>query len=130
MSVNIAVNSKRPVNLDLRTIKLPVTAWTSIAHRISGIIMFIAIAFMLWLLDVSLDSESGFEQAQSILQHPLAKLVTWGVLSALLYHLIAGVRHLVMDAGVGEGLESGKRGSQVVIVISVIVIVLLGVWIW
>jgi succinate dehydrogenase / fumarate reductase cytochrome b subunit len=130
MSVNIAVNSKRPVNLDLRTIKLPVTAWTSIAHRISGVIMFVAIAFMLWLLDISLDSERGFEQALSILQHPFAKLVTWGVLSALLYHLIAGVRHLVMDAGVGEGLESGKRGSQVVIVISVIVIVLLGVWIW
>tara|TARA_R110001599_G_scaffold57631_14_gene158733 strand:+ start:3359 stop:3751 length:393 start_codon:yes stop_codon:yes gene_type:complete len=130
MSVNIAVNSKRPVNLDLRTIKLPVTAWTSIAHRISGIIMFVAIAFMLWTFDMSLDSERGFEQVQSILQHPFVKLLTWGVLSALLYHLIAGVRHLVMDAGVGEGLESGKRGSQVVIVISVIVIVLLGVWIW
>jgi len=81
-------------------------------------------------LNVSLDSERGFEQAQAVLQNPLAKLVLWGVLSALLYHLIAGVRHLVMDAGVGEGLESGKRGSQVVIVLSVIVIVLLGVWIW
>lgn len=125
-----AVNSKRPVNLDLRTIKLPLTAWTSIAHRVSGIIMFIAVAGLLWLLSVSLDSERGFEQAQSVLQNPLAKLVLWGVLSALLYHLIAGVRHLVMDAGVGEGLESGKRGSQVVIVLSVIVIVLLGVWIW
>tara|TARA_R110000782_G_scaffold17310_7_gene48520 strand:+ start:1620 stop:2012 length:393 start_codon:yes stop_codon:yes gene_type:complete len=130
MSVKKAVNSKRPVNLDLRTIKLPVTAWTSIAHRVSGIIMFIAVAGLLWLLSVSLDSERGFEQAQSVLQNPLAKLVLWGILSALLYHLIAGVRHLVMDAGVGEGLESGKRGSQVVIVISVIVIVLLGVWIW
>jgi succinate dehydrogenase / fumarate reductase cytochrome b subunit len=124
------VNSKRPVNLDLRTIKLPLTAWTSIAHRVSGIIMFIAVAGLLWLLNVSLDSERGFEQAQAVLQNPLAKLVLWGVLSALLYHLIAGVRHLVMDAGVGEGLESGKRGSQVVIVLSVIVIVLLGVWIW
>ncbi|MFT6431315.1 MAG: succinate dehydrogenase / fumarate reductase cytochrome b subunit [Halopseudomonas sp.] len=130
MSVKKAVNSKRPVNLDLRTIKLPLTAWTSIAHRVSGIIMFIAVAGLLWLLSVSLDSERGFEQAQSVLQNPLAKLVLWGVLSALLYHLIAGVRHLVMDAGVGEGLESGKRGSQVVIVLSVIVIVLLGVWIW
>jgi len=92
--------------------------------------MFIAVAGLLWLLNVSLDSERGFEQAQAVLQNPLAKLVLWGVLSALLYHLIAGVRHLVMDAGVGEGLESGKRGSQVVIVLSVIVIVLLGVWIW
>lgn len=42
----------------------------------------------------------------------LAKLVIWGLLSALLYHLVAGVRHLVMDAGVGETLEGGKRGSK------------------
>ena len=130
MSVNIAVNSKRPVNLDLRTIKLPVTAVTSFLHRVSGIILFLSIAIMLWMLDVSLSSESGFEEIQSCLQHPLAKLVIWGILAALLYHLVAGVRHLVMDAGVGEGLESGKRGSQVVIVISVILIALLGVWIW
>jgi succinate dehydrogenase / fumarate reductase cytochrome b subunit len=128
--VNIAVNSKRPVNLDLRTIKQPVTALTSIAHRISGIILFISIAGLLWMLDVSLSSESGFERVQSVLQNPLAKLILWGVLSALLYHLVAGIRHLIMDAGIGEGLESGKRGSQIVIVVSVILIVLLGVWIW
>ncbi|KKN79269.1 hypothetical protein LCGC14_0341550 [marine sediment metagenome] len=130
MSVNIAVNSKRPVNLDLRTIKLPVTAYTSIVHRISGVILFVSIAGLLWLLDKSLISESGFEQVQSYFQNPLVKLILWGVLAALLYHLVAGIRHLVMDAGVGEGLESGKRGSQAVIVISAVLIVLLGVWIW
>ena len=79
MSVNIAVNSKRPVNLDLRTIKLPVTAYTSILHRISGVILFVSIAILLWMLDTSLSSESGFEQVQSCLQHPLAKLVVWGI---------------------------------------------------
>ncbi|MFD1699329.1 succinate dehydrogenase, cytochrome b556 subunit [Halopseudomonas phragmitis] len=128
--MNIAVNSKRPVNLDLRTIKLPITAYTSIAHRISGIILFIAIAGLLWMLDTSLSSESGFEQVKACLQNPLAKLVIWGVLSALLYHLVAGIRHLLMDAGVGEELESGKLGSKIVIVVSVVLIVLLGVWIW
>ncbi|TVP92298.1 MAG: succinate dehydrogenase, cytochrome b556 subunit [Pseudomonadaceae bacterium] len=128
--MNIAVNSKRPVNLDLRTIKLPVTAYTSIAHRISGVILFLAIAGLLWMLDTSLSSEDGFAKVQAFLQNPLAKLVVWGVLSALVYHLIAGVRHLVMDAGVGEELESGKLGSKIVIVISVICIVLLGVWVW
>ena len=51
-------------------------------------------------------------------------------MSALLYHLVAGIRHLVMDAGVGEGLESGQLGAKLLIVIAVILIVLLGVWIW
>ncbi|MNY70494.1 Succinate dehydrogenase cytochrome b556 subunit [compost metagenome] len=54
----------------------------------------------------------------------------WGLLSALLYHLVAGVRHLVMDAGVGETLEGGKLGSKIVIVVSAVLIVLLGVWVW
>ncbi|MFS9598930.1 succinate dehydrogenase, cytochrome b556 subunit, partial [Klebsiella variicola] len=89
-----AVNSKRPVNLDLRTIKLPVTAYTSILHRISGVILFLGIAVLLFALDKSLSSEEGFEQVKACLTSPLAKLVIWGLLSALLYHLVAGVRHL------------------------------------
>jgi succinate dehydrogenase / fumarate reductase cytochrome b subunit len=66
---------------------------------------------------------------KACLTSPLAKLVTWG-LSALLYHLVAGVRHLIMDMGIGETLEGGKLGSKIVIVISVVLIVLAGVWIW
>ena len=61
---------------------------------------------------------------------PLAKFVAWGLLSALLYHMVAGVRHLIMDMGIGETLEGGKLGSKIVIVISVVMIVLAGVWIW
>lgn len=130
LSVKKAVNSKRPVNLDLRTIKLPVTAYTSILHRISGVILFVGIAVLLFALDKSLASEDSFEQVKACLAHPLAKLVIWGLLSALLYHLVAGIRHLVMDAGIGETLEGGKRGSKIVIAIAVVLIVLAGVWVW
>ncbi len=125
-----AVNSQRPVNLDLRTIKLPVTAYTSILHRISGVILFVGLAVLLYALDKSLESEDGFKQVAAFLASPLAKFVIWGLLSALLYHLVAGVRHLIMDVGVGETLEGGKLGSQIVLVVSAVVIVLAGVWIW
>ncbi|MFW9269388.1 succinate dehydrogenase, cytochrome b556 subunit [Pseudomonas sp. NR3] len=124
------MKSQRPVNLDLRTIKLPVTAYTSILHRISGVILFVSLAIMLYALDKSLDSEEGFGQVKACLTSPLAKLVIWGILSALLYHLVAGVRHLMMDMGIGETLEGGKLGSKIVIAVSVVVIVLAGVWIW
>lgn len=127
---NKAVKSQRPVNLDLRTIKLPVTAYTSILHRISGVILFVGIAFMLFALDRSLSSEDGFGQVKAWLTSPLAKLVIWALLSALLYHLVAGVRHLIMDAGVGETLEGGKLGSKIVIVVAAVMIILAGVWIW
>lgn len=125
-----AVNSQRPVNLDLRTIKLPVTAYTSILHRISGVILFLGIAALLLALDVSLSSEEGFETVKGYLTSPLVKLVTWALLSALLYHLVAGVRHLIMDMGVGETLQGGKLGSQIVIAVSAVLILLAGVWIW
>ena len=85
---------------------------------------------LLFGLDKSLASEEGFAQVKECLTSPLAKFVIWGLLSALLYHLVAGVRHLIMDAGIGETLEGGKLGSKIVIVISVILIVLVGVWIW
>jgi len=128
--VKKAVNSKRPVNLDLRTIQLPITAYTSILHRISGVILFVGIAVLLFALDRSLASEESFEQVKACLTHPLVKLVIWGLLSALLYHLVAGIRHLIMDAGIGETLEGGKRGSKIVIAVAVVLIVLAGVWVW
>lgn len=124
------MNSKRPVNLDLRTIQLPITAYTSIAHRISGVILFVGIAVLLYALDLSLASEEGFEQVKAYLTSPLAKFVIWGLLSALLYHMVAGIRHLIMDMGIGETLEGGKLGSKIVIAVSAVLIVLAGVWVW
>ena len=124
------MKSQRPVNLDLRTIKLPITAYTSILHRISGVILFVGLAVLLYALDKSLASEEGFEPVKACMTSPPAKLVLWGLLSALLYHLVAGVRHLRMDMGIGATLAGGKLGSQIFLAVSAVVIVLAGVWIW
>jgi len=88
------------------------------------------IAVLLYALDLSLASEDGFEQVKACLTSPLAKLVIWGLLSALLYHLVAGIRHLIMDMGIGETLEGGKLGSKIVIAVAAVLIVLAGVWVW
>jgi len=128
--VKKAVNSQRPVNLDLRTIKLPITAYTSILHRISGVILFLGLAVLLFALDKSLGSEEGFEQVKAFMASPLVKVVVWGLLSALLYHLVAGLRHLIMDLGFGETLQGGRLGSKIVLAVSAVLIVLAGVWIW
>ena len=120
----------RPVNLDLSTIKLPLAAITSITHRISGVIMFVGIGILLWMLELSLSGEAGFNRLQKLLTSPLATFVVWGVLSALAYHLIAGVKHLLMDAGIGETKEGAPRGASIVIVVSLLTILALGVWLW
>ncbi len=85
---------------------------------------------MLYALGTSLDSQEGFDNVKAWMTSPLAKLVIWGLLSALLYHLVAGIRHLIMDSGIGETLEGGKLGSKIVLAVSVVLIVLAGVWIW
>lgn len=124
------MKDNRPVNLDLTKFHFPLPAITSILHRISGVIIFVGTAILLWLLAESLSSEQGFQRVAEWLQSPLVKLIVWGTLAGLLYHLIAGVRHLLMDAGIGETLQAGRQGAIAIIVLSVISIVLAGVWIW
>ncbi len=124
------MNDKRPVNLDLSTIKFPVTAIASITHRVTGVAIFLALPILLWMLDRSLASPESFADLKELMTSPLVKLVVWAILAVLLYHLGAGIRHLVMDAGVGESLEGGRRGAKLVFIISVVLILLVGGWIW
>ena len=90
---------------------------------------FVGIGFTLFALELSLSSEAGFESLLAILSSPAGKFVTWGLLSALAYHFVAGVKHLLMDAGVGETLEGGKFAAQVTIFFSVILIALAAIWV-
>ena len=124
------MNDKRPVNLDLSTIKFPVTAIASITHRVTGVAIFLALPILLWMLDRSLASPESFADLKELMTSPLVKLVVWAILAVLLYHLVAGIRHLVMDAGVGESLAGGRRGAKLVFIISVVLILLVGGWIW
>ncbi|MEP5231938.1 succinate dehydrogenase, cytochrome b556 subunit [Alcanivorax sp.] len=125
------MNDKRPVNLDLSTIKFPVTAIASITHRVTGVAIFLALPILLWMLDRSLASPESFADLKELMTTSLlVKLVVWGILSVLLYHLVAGIRHLIMDTGVGESLEGGRRGAKLAFIISAVLILLVGVWIW
>ena len=125
------MNDKRPVNLDLSTIKFPVTAIAFITHRVTGVAIFLALPILLWMLDRSLTSPESFADLKELMMTSLlVKLVVWAILSVLLYHLVAGIRHLIMDAGVGESLEGGRRGAKLTFLISVVLILLVGGWIW
>ena len=120
----------RPVNLDLGTIQLPVTAYASIAHRVTGVLMFFASFLLLWALDRSLASEASFDDLAAVLSSPIAKVVMWGVASALTYHALAGVKHLVMDTGVGETMRGGIIGARIVFIAAFTAAILWGVAIW
>lgn len=110
--------------------RLPVTAWASITHRATGVFLFAGMAFLIWGLDASLRSPESFAALQDTLTSPLAKLVLWAILAALIYHSLAGVRHLIMDLGIGETLEGGVLGARIVIALAVLLTLLAGIWIW
>lgn len=118
------------MNLDIGTIKLPITAYVSILHRASGVALIGAIAILLGLLSYSLKSAEDFAAVQACLSSVPMKLLMWAVLAAFIYHLLAGIKHLVMDMGIGETLEGGKTGAVLVLVFTVIGFALAGVWVW
>lgn len=122
-------NDSRPVNLDLTKFTFPIHAITSITHRIAGVALFVAVAFGLYALDRSLASETGFEQVAGLIMTPIGKLITWLILSALAFHFIAGIRHMLMDMDVGESLEGGRFGARVTFLLSTIVILVAGIWV-
>lgn len=124
------MKDKRPINLNLFSIRWPLAAIASITHRISGALIFFGIAILLYLLDLSLESQAGFNLVGELFSNVIVKFILWVIVSGLLYHLIAGIKHLLMDFGIGETLEGALRGAQLTIVLAALAIVAAGVWIW
>lgn len=124
------MKQKRPVNLDLRTIRFPLPAIVSILHRASGVALFLLIPLLLWMLQMSLSSPWTFIQMRDFLSYPLMKIVIFGFLASLIYHLIAGIRHLFMDAHIGDSKAGGRQGAKWVLILSIALTVIVGVWLW
>lgn len=121
---------KRPVNLNLLTIKFPITAIASICHRVSGIVLLISLPFWLWALDSSLKSEANFANLQDCFSHLSMKLGVWVVLSALSFHFFAGIRHMIMDIGYGESKSVGRLTAKSVFVLTILLSIIIGYWLW
>ena len=124
------MKTDRPVNLSLLRFSWPLAALASITHRVSGAILFIGMAFLLYAADLALQSEAGFIEAQMLLATPIGKCVLLGLMAALIYHLIAGIKHLLLDFHIADSLESAKRAAQLTMVVSLVLTVLAGVWLW
>ena len=125
------MDKKSPVNLDLGTIALPITSYVSILHRASGVIMFFAVAVLLWLLESSLASEASFNELSNLFNNPLCQVIVWGSLAALAYHSVAGMRHMIMDFGVGEdSFQAGRLSAWVALALAAGVIALITLWVF
>ncbi|MCE9687781.1 succinate dehydrogenase, cytochrome b556 subunit [Shewanella sp. AS16] len=124
------VKKQRPVHLDLQTIRMPAPAIASILHRISGVIMLFAVGILIWLLNSSLASAESFAGVQAMFDSFVVKFIVWGILTALGYHLLGGIRHLVMDSGRWEELASGTASAKGLFVLTVAFSIVAGIWVW
>ncbi|REL24419.1 succinate dehydrogenase, cytochrome b556 subunit [Thalassotalea euphylliae] len=124
------MKKERPVNLDLTTIKMHPAAKASILHRISGVAMIFAIGILLWTLSLSLSSAEEFTQVKAMLDGVFFKLIMLGIAAAIIYHLLGGIRHLLMDMGHFEEKVSGNTSAKFVIALWVVLTAVVGVWLW
>ncbi len=110
-----------PVFLNLFRIRFPVGAIASIAHRVAGVLLFLALPPLALGLDASLRSEAGFEALRALFAGPWRGLLGLVLVWAAAHHLLAGIRHLLMDVGVGSGLAQARASARAVLVAAVLV---------
>ncbi|MDH3871497.1 MAG: succinate dehydrogenase, cytochrome b556 subunit [Gammaproteobacteria bacterium] len=109
-----------PVFLNLFRIRFPVAAVTSIAHRISGVLLFLFFPFLVWLLDLSLQGPDGYARALALLQPLWVRLGLALIGWSLLHHLLSGIRFLLIDIDVGVSLGAARRTAWAVNIIGVL----------
>jgi succinate dehydrogenase / fumarate reductase cytochrome b subunit len=121
----------RPVYLNLFAIRQPVAAITSILHRASGALLFVAgIPLLLWFVQRSLASPEGFAAAMAPFTSPLGKLTLLVLTWCYLFHLFAGLRHLGLDLHIGIELAPARSSAAVVLVLSIILGLIVAVRLW
>ena len=110
---------KRPKNLDLTTIQLPLPGKVSILHRVSGAGLFLFLPVLLWLFGTSLGSAEGYAALKSVLASLPAKVILAGLLWAFVPHFCAGIRVLLRDLHIGIEKEAARKSAGVVRAVSI-----------
>ena len=115
---------ERPKWLNLLQVSYPAGALASIAHRVTGTLLALATPVAAYAFTRSLAGPEGFAEISLWSQMPPVRLALAVLVAALVYHLLAGVRHLLMDAGIGSSLRTGRRSAWAVIVAGAIAFVI------
>ena len=131
---NATTRKARPKYLSLPAllfeIRLPLPGWVSILHRVSGVWLFLAAAWLLFMLDRSLESEKGFEYVKYYASLWPVKLALLVLVWSYCHHFCAGIRFLFLDLDKGIDKATARMTSVVVLVISLALTAWLGAKLW
>lgn len=126
----MSVSDTRPFYLNLIKIRLPVAGVLSIFHRISGVFMFLAMPVLIYLLDLSLQGETGFNRVIELLSHPLSILIQLVLLWSLVHHFLAGIRFLLIDFDIGIDKQQATYSAWLVFGLELVVIGVIAIGVW
>jgi len=111
---------KRPLSPHISIYRPQINSITSIINRITGVAMSLAAVLIVWWLLAAATSASYFDFVNGLLTSWFGLLVMFGSLWALWFHFLGGIRHLVMDFGVGYDIKSVDFWGKAIIVLSLI----------
>jgi len=94
----------------------------SIAHRITGVMLFLLSPLLIYSLELSLGSPAGFDAAQVLWSTLVMRLVCLLVIWWFAYHLFAGMRFLLTDIELGVEKTTANRSAGLVIIASLVVV--------
>lgn len=120
--------TNRPKNLNLFTLRFPLSAVVSILHRLTGVLLFLTIPALALLFNLSLSSASAFRQIQQFFMQGYGKCLLWLALSFMFYHALAGIRHMIMDAGYGKTWRQSQFSA--ILTLSTAIVSALGIGVW
>ena len=124
------LKQQRPKFLNLLKIHLPVTGITSIAHRLSGALLFLAIPGFIYVFQLSLRDESGFNAVAELFICNWVKVAVTLLVWALAHHLLAGIRYLLTDIAIGLHLPTARATAWFVNITSLCIFLLVAKVIW
>jgi len=105
----MATNANRPISPHLQIYKLPLTGLISISHRITGVLLSVGLLLFVVIISAVSGGADAYAAMQAVMWVWLMKLIYWGFIYALFFHLCHGVRHLIWDTGQGFELETLNR---------------------
>ncbi len=118
-------NKKRPVFLNLFKIDMPATALLSIGHRIAGVLLFFSIPLFLYLFELSLSNQDGFNQVKLILNQGVIKFTVLVLLWGFIHHFLAGIRFLLIDIHIGIDKRQASQGAWVIHISEIVILLVM-----
>jgi succinate dehydrogenase / fumarate reductase cytochrome b subunit len=125
---NAAKPISRPLSPHLQVYRLPLAAWLSITHRITGIGLTIGMLLLTWWVVAAAYGPDAYDTAIAFLGSPIGLLLLLGFSIALFYHLCNGIRHLLWDTGRNFEISETRRGNFLVLLGTVVLTVIAWAW--